>query len=811
VKLGSLEPFCAVVAAWLLLGTLDAAAARENAPRPVADRHAGPPVASSPAAASPASAAARALPAPSDPDVLPDRDSDPALIRAFLDRHPGHADSARFAALHDQKLRPCPGVRLDSLACAPELPALAEGVLDRAERYLATCLVCKERVGVTSLRARSRLHVERLATEDARQRFEAAFERQDFTRASQILADAAPRVQKPWLARALKRLDRRVPGSGASLDACRLPEGVAMLVSPAAPIAGDRVRVLAVSEDPIPSAELEIQLASGAQAIEVARLGDTDGTHHGPPHYVAGEASLEQVGEGRAMLKVAGATLGCQRFTVSRRRERVSRPDTVWNSSRGWDRAHENLYAAFVALLFLAPENTRWKGFHEVTRDRARNLLHGHLGLAEDDAASPLLMQPDCADAPYYFRAYFAWKLGLPFGRHECRFGTTNGPPRCAHWLTNEGAPSDGGVALGTSAEGGTEAEADAAPRPGRVTEFRDFLARLKDDIHARSLRTELSDTATDLYPLPLTRAALRPGTVFTDPYGHTLTLVRWLPQSEKSDGRLLAVDAQPDGSLRIKRFWRGNFLFPNRHPIGGHGFKAFRPIVLDRGEARPLSNDEIAIARGYGNFSLVQSRLMAADFYGTMSRLINPRPLPPEREYRELHQALHAQLELRVSEVQTAEELVGEGRVIEMPSGRAIFRTTGSWEALSTPCRDLRLLVGMDALLAFPEEAAAALRGSAGEALRRELEQLHDRWARELVVRYRRSDGSSQALTLAELLERRRAFEMAYNPNDCAELRWGASDGSAELSTCQRRAPAEQRRKMQEYRHWFEKRYSCG
>jgi hypothetical protein len=47
----------------------------------------------------------------------------------------------------------------------------------------------------------------------------------------------------------------------------------------------------------------------------------------------------------------------------------------------------------------------------------------------------------------------------------------------------------------------------------------------------------------------------------------------------------------------------------------------------------------------------------------------------------------------------------------------------------------------------------------------------------------------------------------MAYNLNDCVELRWGAPDKSAEASTCKRHAPSAQRAKMTEYRAWFRER----
>ena len=34
----------------------------------------------------------------------------------------------------------------------------------------------------------------------------------------------------------------------------------------------------------------------------------------------------------------------------------------------------------------------------------------------------------------------------------------------------------------------------------------------------------------------------------------------------------------------------------------------------------------------------------------------------------------------------------------------------------------------------------------------------------------------------------------MAYNPNDCVEVRWGATEGTPESATCKRRAPEDQR-----------------
>jgi len=44
------------------------------------------------------------------------------------------------------------------------------------------------------------------------------------------------------------------------------------------------------------------------------------------------------------------------------------------------------------------------------------------------------------------------------------------------------------------------------------------------------------------------------------------------VPQTASSPGLLLAVDAQPDGTVARKRYWRGNFLFAVDPALGGAG-----------------------------------------------------------------------------------------------------------------------------------------------------------------------------------------------------------------------------------------------
>jgi len=336
------------------------------------------------------------------------------------------------------------------------------------------------------------------------------------------------------------------------------------------------------------------------------------------------------------------------------------------------------------------------------------------------------------------------------------------------------------------------------------------------DGIHSGTARTALKDQSSDYYPVPLTRDALRPGVVFADPYGHTLILVRWVPQTGKKPGMLLAVDAQPDGTVAVKRFWKGNFLFTISEVIGEPGFKAFRPIVINGDQRRPMKNEEIATVPGLIPFSMQQKGMSGEDFYHTMDRNINPKPLDPEDALLDLIQALHEQLMVRVNSVANGEAYMKShpGEVIGMPGRPAgVFQSGGQWEDFSTPNRDLRLLIAMDAIQDFPDKIIRSPEDyklpklSSPGQVKTKLEEFLTRKVSELSITYTRTNGQEQTLTIEEILKRKEAFEMAYNPNDCIEVRWGAPENSDERSACRRHVPGYQLATMKAVRVWFQKR----
>ena len=567
------------------------------------------------------------------------------------------------------------------------------------------------------------------------------------------------------------------------------PRGLGILVSPRAVRPGDTVRVLAVSETPIDRGRILVQGPSSGMAVSAERTGG------GPPFWWKAEFQAGAPGSYSISLGRRKEPIVSRRIEVGAGAGSGPGPVKAGEPPAQWDLLTENFYSAWLEALFSNDdERSSWKALHDVIRDPGNNVLYDRLGRGEDDpaGAGPVIMEPDCADAPYFLRAYFAWKLGLPFGYRTCSRGSLSRAPRCPDWTAAD---------FGRGAKEGTRA-------------FNRLLNEVKNAIHSGTGRTLLEDEASDYYPVALARERLRPGIVFADPYGHTLILVRWLPQAGQAPGELLAMDAQPDGTIGLRRFWRGNFLFETREVIGNPGFKAFRPIHRAGGRLEPLGNDEILRSPDYGGLSLEQKNMAPRTFYDRMQKLINPEPLDPAAALRDLETAFYEQLLTRVISVSNAEDHLKAhpGTVVPMPASAAgVFQDLGDWENFSTPNRDMRLLIAMDVLRGFPEEVVRTpgsyrVGGDAGR-VRQELEAGLDRWARETTFSYTRSDGKPQVLSVADIFNRAAGLEVAYNPNDCVELRWGAAEGSPERAACGRRAPAYQRQRMEALRRWFHER----
>ena len=551
---------------------------------------------------------------------------------------------------------------------------------------------------------------------------------------------------------------------------CDNSENLAIWTSPATPSPGESFRVMAVTTDRAADRLVLVDEQGDSRQIRVARRG-------GPPWSLEGE--LNGFTTSRPLqieVQRGGETVGCQRLDSPR-----------GSGLNGWNKATEAFYAAWIEKLFDAPpsENLSFKSLEPVLRDPERNFLHNHLKQNEDVR---LPATPDCADLPYFLRTYFAWKIGLPVSFRACDRGTTNRAPRCGP------ATIDDQLSRGNAS----------------ASSFTGLLRKMADTVHSASARTALEDESTDFYPVPLLRESLWPGTVYADPYGHVLIIAKWIPQSASEPGILMAVDAQPDNSVARKRFWEGNFLFANV-PGAGPGFKAFRPLLQDEGHPRLPSNRWLAVNAPVAPYSDQQDGMNPDDFYASIGKQINPKGLAPEQAYDAMLDALVEQIETRVGAIDNGENYLKQGRAkaIVMPSGAAIFQTTGPWEDYATPSRDMRLLIALKVIAGLPEQITRypdlfSLAGRTPEEASDDIRRRHEQRIAQSRITYNRSDGSPWELSVADIFARRDALEMGYNPNECVESRWGAPTDSEEYAPCHRHAPADQLSKMAQYRSWF-------
>lgn len=563
--------------------------------------------------------------------------------------------------------------------------------------------------------------------------------------------------------------------AAATTDCPDLPTA-AIWTSPARPVPGGSLKLLAVLTDGPADSLAAFDPDGEPLYLDTIARG-------GPPWSLESAIDVRRDGAYRVEVRRGGTPVACRIIAVGGDAEAVNTPRV-----EQWSTAAEAFYSAWIERLFDGPpeQNLSWPSLEPVLRDPTRNFLHDHLGGGED---ARLPAEPDCADLPYYLRTYFAWKVGLPVAYRACDRGSAARPPSC-------GAAS-------------IDDRFSRGPQP--AASFNALMREIANTVHSGSARTSLNAEATDFYPLPLERDALWPGTVYADPYGHTLLLVKWIPPTARRSGLLLAVDAQPDNSVARKRFWEGTFLYADSKSAGP-GFKAFRPLLRDAGgRLRLPGNASLAADAPVAPYSDDQYGLAPEEFYARMSKLIDPHGLAPEQAYESMLEALVEQLQTRVESVENGERYMRQhrGTVIPMPAGAAIFETIGPWEDYSTPSRDMRLIIAMNVLAGLPGRIERYpdlfdLRGQSPSTAAAAIARLHQRRLEEHQITYRRSDGSPFELSLAEIFERRPAFEVGYNPNDCAEVRWGARPGTAEYATCQRRAPAEQRARMEQYRPWF-------
>lgn len=399
----------------------------------------------------------------------------------------------------------------------------------------------------------------------------------------------------------------------------------------------------------------------------------------------------------------------------------------------------------------------------------------------------------DCADVPYFLRAYYAWKNGLPFA-WQSAMQSNDGPRGDIRYSSN------GNRVVGRSAVPATASGVAAIP----------LLFQIVDTVSTAMFRHDATSDDpvlfTDMYSPRLDRQAIRPGTVAYDVNGHVAVV--W---KVEDGGRILIFSSHPDHTLD-RTFVGREFL--RTGPELGSIFQNWRPIRLVG--ARELPNGtlvgghivgarnaeipEFSLEQYTGNPPTDPSMWGVAkfvkdgegmDFYTYLraSLSIGELEYKPVEEMHVMMQTLCQDLKARKQTVEISRE---EGRTQLMPQPdrlpRNIYGTDGVWELYSTPSRDARLKTAFKEMydqtrefIQMKQMDAPRLRYK-GTDLPGDLLKAFNEENAACPIVYRKTDGTSVRLTIDDVIHR--LFKLSFDPYHCVERRWGATD-PAELASC--------------------------
>jgi hypothetical protein len=401
----------------------------------------------------------------------------------------------------------------------------------------------------------------------------------------------------------------------------------------------------------------------------------------------------------------------------------------------------------------------------------------------------------DCGRFPYLFRAYYAWKNGLPFS-----------------------------YTTGVAAVDGLGDKLQYSPKGNYVTSRKDviqnseaeqidgyrMIGKITDSVFTAMYRynAELDKPDGkffDMYPVKIDRNSIRPGTTIYDPNGHVALVYR-----VEQDGRIRFFDSHPDQT--VSRSVYGE-KFVRSNPFSGAGFKNFRPLQLTgatqtangnyiggRVSTSPMTEfPAYSLEFFFGNGANPQKawkqakwivggqQLAFYDFVRTRLA-VGDLKYDPINEMLNMMDTLCNDIKERVQAVDGAvtNGIQNKEHPYALPDN--IYGTSGEWEDFSTPSRDARLKASFLELKDNVQKFIELYRQGSpriiykGTDLVKDLRENYERAGMACQVEYRRTDGSTAGMTFLHVSAR--LWDLSFDPYMCVERRWGATD-SVELSTC--------------------------
>ena len=542
-----------------------------------------------------------------------------------------------------------------------------------------------------------------------------------------------------------------------------------------------------------------------------------------------GIKSVRIDGQSRARYYVDGKGVSCIPARL--------RPNEGWQINRiQWTAQDESDYEAFIQTIGLAIEDGKCSSVDSCMISSANPLR-----TAGDLQA---FHYSDCADYPYYLRAYFAFRRGLAFtfasslddrpltaednaeiAKEDAKIADLERRQMILPLSVNEQDQLKvlkRQAALRTdpryTLNGNWVSDRQWVINSNEINFFRwvpgfqsiTSTATLRmwrnEGLSASDPRTgqQYQEMEPDFYSPRLDAYGIRPGTVVYKTDGHTGVVYR----IDYQNGKIYLMDAHPDNSIShgiLDETWTKNM---SARPTYGGGFKNFRPITAARsfwGQVTPKLKSDQELGpyfsyEQYEKFTTPDAKVMYNEkgLKGMVNyidflrlRLSDGQyRLDPTTQFKDDLGGICKSIQYRREAVLEATE---KGFHLtphpeKLPDN--IFGANGDWEKYSTPGSDvvfkqriLNLVSNLSKYKAMVLSKHPLLKpGMTIDVMKAQLLAALNEVGNSCVISYQNSKNREVSFNLLEMI--RRAPLMSFDPYLCPERRFGATS-SQELSTC--------------------------
>ncbi len=471
-----------------------------------------------------------------------------------------------------------------------------------------------------------------------------------------------------------------------------------------------------------------------------------------------------------------------------------------------WTDADEKQFGVFVGKIGKAIAARKCN-----TVKKCMRLAEANIYADKDPKGS--VMYSDCADFPYFLRAYFAYHNGLPFGyvtdlkMNTRAYASTGNQDALLAKRAEHNGPY-GNVLL--SRGGG-----NVPSRPGHEHDLINYIESMFDVVSTRTYRVGALTPGfefSDLYPVKIDRQGIEPGAIVHST-GHALVV--W---SIDKDGVIKVIDAHPDGSVQFKNIQPSTL--DRSRPDQGLGFYRFRPLeivgakqdtsghyfggrIVSTTDADLFSQGKWSLEQWFGPGSQITPGAVVdplewtkgykkVSFFDYLARKMRGAKVEVRADavVGEMMKSLCDQIQNRVADVDTAVQAgISQQPHPETLPADVFGEEDPTWGKYSTPNRDSRLRGAIgDIIKSAVSQFRAAKAGDRSikfegtarayvAALRARIAAIN----KTCLIKYTNSKGGVITLTFSQVVSR--LAKMSFDPYLCPEKAWGATGD--ELATC--------------------------